>query len=65
MIADLTREQAEKVIEWILDQEIPIPIERLFIKRTPTDWENRHVTKHEYGVILLEELCKKMVKEYE
>lgn len=42
----------EEIIQYIEQLEIPIPIERFF------DDEGNHITKKEYGWILIEIMCK-------
>lgn len=49
----------EDVITYIKnDAEIAVPIERLF------DSEGNHITKKEYGLILLEILCEELEKKF-
>lgn len=50
----------EDVISYIKnDAEIAVPIERLF------DKEGNHITKKEYGLIILEILCEELKKKFE
>jgi hypothetical protein len=50
--------EIEEILEFIENAPLPIPIDRFF------DENGNHITKREYGHILLETLCVELRKKY-
>lgn len=48
----------DEICEMIMDCEIPIPINKLFNK------DGSHKNKKQYGITLIEFLCKELKKKY-
>lgn len=49
----------QEIVEMIMNAQIAIPIEKFF------DKEGNHITKKEYGHVLLEELCEELKEKYQ
>lgn len=48
----------DEIVEMIMSAEISIPVERFFRE------DGSHTTKHEYGLVLLDELCKEIKRKH-
>jgi len=58
MISTKKSYNIEEVVEMIQSSMIMIPIEKMFHK------DHSHITKKEYGKILIEELCKELKEKH-
>lgn len=49
----------DEVISYIQDTELPIPIEKFF------NPDGTHITKKQYGKVLLEQLCEELKTKFQ